>query len=269
MLADASPTAATDSCAYATARSIQSASSHTEYFLAKHVFCCVLGESAVLLDLARDKYLVLPTEGLEAAGIDVQSSTRVREHGASSLFREGATAKIQELLVRGLITPDMASRNPVVPTTLISPCRTLRDISGDDLLVRTSSHATALSMTNFLVAATSATLALRFRSIQVVVEALRRRRTLDCGSARTVNLDLCTAIVANFNNFRPLFPRQYLCLFDSLALLNLLARHRQHPLWVFGVQIAPFAAHCWVQWDDVVLNDTVEEVRAYTPIMMV
>jgi hypothetical protein len=39
--------------------------------------------------------------------------------------------------------------------------------------------------------------------------------------------------------------------------------------WVFGVQTLPFGAHCWVQLGDTVINDTVEHVRGYTPIMMV
>jgi len=31
----------------------------------------------------------------------------------------------------------------------------------------------------------------------------------------------------------------------------------------------PFAAHCWVQYGDIVFNDRVEEVGGYTPIMVV
>ena len=38
--------------------------------------------------------------------------------------------------------------------------------------------------------------------------------------------------------------------------------------WVFAVKGAPFAAHCWIQLGDIVLNDSVENVRAYTPIMV-
>jgi hypothetical protein len=41
------------------------------------------------------------------------------------------------------------------------------------------------------------------------------------------------------------------------------------PRWVFGVQSRPFAAHCWLQLGGVVLNDTVDHVKRYTPIMVV
>lgn len=36
---------------------------------------------------------------------------------------------------------------------------------------------------------------------------------------------------------------------------------------VIGVRAEPFAAHSWVQVDQVVLNDTAEEVRRFTPIL--
>ena len=58
-------------------------------------------------------------------------------------------------------------------------------------------------------------------------------------------------------------------LYDSLALLEYLARYGIYADWVFGVQTRPFAAHCWVQHGDIVFNDTVEHVSGYTPIMVV
>jgi hypothetical protein len=72
-----------------------------------------------------------------------------------------------------------------------------------------------------------------------------------------------------FDSLRLFYPRPYLCLFDSLALIHFLARFGLYPDWVFGVQADPFEAHCWVQAGSVVLNDTVERVSAFTPIMYV
>jgi hypothetical protein len=66
-----------------------------------------------------------------------------------------------------------------------------------------------------------------------------------------------------------LFSSKDECLYDSLALLEFLARYRIYPDWVFGVQTRPFAAHCWVQQGDIVFNDTVEHVTGYSPIMIV
>jgi hypothetical protein len=75
-------------------------------------------------------------------------------------------------------------------------------------------------------------------------------------------------LVHVFLLLRPLYPRPYLCLFDSLGLLHFLAQFRHFPRWIFGVKLEPFAAHCWVQSGDTVLNDTVEVVRQYTPILV-
>jgi hypothetical protein len=63
--------------------------------------------------------------------------------------------------------------------------------------------------------------------------------------------------------------RKHVCLYDSLALVEFLAHYRLFPQWVFGVMAEPFAAHCWVQQDDRVLNDSVDYVRGFTPIMVV
>lgn len=72
-----------------------------------------------------------------------------------------------------------------------------------------------------------------------------------------------------FQYLRPYYIRKYLCLYDSLALLEFLAHYRIFPQWVFGVTGQPFNAHCWIQESDCVLNDTLEHVRGFTPIMAV
>ena len=58
------------------------------------------------------------------------------------------------------------------------------------------------------------------------------------------------------------------CLNEALASLYYLGRRGSAADWVFAVKGAPFAAHCWIQLGDIVLNDSVENVRAYTPIMV-
>lgn len=59
------------------------------------------------------------------------------------------------------------------------------------------------------------------------------------------------------------------CLPRSLALALRLARHGCQANVVFGVRLAPFAAHCWVQAREEVLNDELEDVLRYTPILVV
>lgn len=60
-----------------------------------------------------------------------------------------------------------------------------------------------------------------------------------------------------------------LCLPRSIAVVRCLAALGVRASLVLGVKLDPFAAHAWAQWEDEVLNDTVEEVVKYTPILIV
>ena len=85
-----------------------------------------------------------------------------------------------------------------------------------------------------------------------------------------LDVDRARRLVEAFARYRVfLFSSRNECLFDSLALIEFLARYDIYPDWVFGVQTRPFAAHCWVQHGDIVFNDTVEYVGGFTPIMVV
>lgn len=59
------------------------------------------------------------------------------------------------------------------------------------------------------------------------------------------------------------------CLLDSLTLAQFLLRRRISATLVLGIETSPFGAHAWVQIGDVVINDSVEVVRRYTPILVV
>ncbi|HVZ34530.1 MAG TPA: lasso peptide biosynthesis B2 protein, partial [Polyangiaceae bacterium] len=59
------------------------------------------------------------------------------------------------------------------------------------------------------------------------------------------------------------------CLFDSLVLAEFLRRRGVRATLVIGISTVPFAAHACVQFGDLVLNDTVEKVQGYTPILAV
>lgn len=58
------------------------------------------------------------------------------------------------------------------------------------------------------------------------------------------------------------------CLPRSVALARLLARSGYACQVNIGVKLGPFAAHCWVQAGDLVLNESAEEAARYTPILI-
>lgn len=64
----------------------------------------------------------------------------------------------------------------------------------------------------------------------------------------------------------PVTPR---CLIDALALDHILIARGLAASMVFGVQLDPFRAHCWLQTPERVLTGTAAEARAFTPILVV
>ncbi|WP_258078244.1 lasso peptide biosynthesis B2 protein [Xanthomonas arboricola] len=72
-----------------------------------------------------------------------------------------------------------------------------------------------------------------------------------------------------FRRARVWVPVEMRCLLDSVALARFLRRRQLDAQVVFGVALDPFSAHCWVQTGDLVLNDTVGNVHAHTPIRVV
>jgi hypothetical protein len=121
----------------------------------------------------------------------------------------------------------------------------------------------------FSVAVAKAAALLRLRSLEAIVARVRRRKPAEPRRSSGDGPG-CDELAALFARLRPfLFTGHDRCLFESLALLEFLATYGHHPQWVFGVRARPFAAHCWVQHGSIVLNDTLEHVSGFTPIMQV
>ena len=123
---------------------------------------------------------------------------------------------------------------------------------------------------SFFVASALAKIALRTWAFERVIRRVRQRKAAMAQQAAPLDVERARLLVEAFMRYRIyLFSSKNECLYDSLALIEFLARNGIYADWVFGVQTRPFAAHCWVQHGDTVFNDTVEHVSGYTPIMVV
>ena len=78
-----------------------------------------------------------------------------------------------------------------------------------------------------------------------------------------------TDAVAQFEKLRPWLPLQGECLLRSYHLRTFLRARGLDALWVFGVRTWPFDAHCWLQAGETVLDEDLERLSAYQPIMAV
>lgn len=228
----------------------------TEYFLPPHVHFCRRGNDFIFLDLKQDDYTLVDDKA--AAALQALAPA-----GPMDESQPTAVDALQELLAGGLLSTDgnkgkeiRATRTELATEPLLDP----------EAAPRT--RLTALHVYRFIAACTTAAIRLRCSRLEETVGAVELRKSRG-NSRKRFDMDKARELTAVFQTLRALFPRNYLCLYDSLALLEFLARYHIHPTWVFGVRLEPWAAHCWVQQGQFVFNEGVEEAAGYTPIMAI
>jgi hypothetical protein len=235
------------------------------YALAGHVFVCVNGEHLVLLDVKEDRYWALeaaqtsgfaawvggwPVSALDAASVDAPTPE--------------TEAAIEMLRGRGLLTDSVPPGKDATPVCATPPAR---ELLAD---LEASGSRKAGSWLSFFSASAVAKIVLRTWAFERVIRRVRQRKLTMAPQAAALDVESARMLVEAFMRYRIfLFSSRNECLYDSLALIEFLARNGICADWVFGVQTRPFAAHCWVQHGDIVFNDTVEHVSGYTPIMVV
>jgi hypothetical protein len=251
-----------------------------QYLLARHVFVCLQGEHVVFLDVRKDRYFALEaarTVGLgefvtgwpvplpDAAAYVRQTANGGVAPGSGAVDREALSAILALLLEKEILTAvavDGKSADPVRPQPLRS------DLAAEALDDQVKIGP--MAFLRFISAAIRAALILKYRSFDSAVARVKARIESARRPERAVEVERLHYLVGVFSVLRPFFfTSKDACLFDALALSEFLAGYDIYPHWVFAVQARPFAAHCWLQLDDVVLNDTVDHVRRYTPIMVV
>jgi Transglutaminase-like superfamily len=235
------------------------------YHLSRHAFACMAGRYYVFLDLLRDLYFSVPREDLDELapwihGVSLASRTALP---TGTRLSAAATALAAELVAAGVLKegpPEEGFLARLAPTPL-----------SDLASARGSLDPAGRRRRLFMDVAASmayARWALRSTAMYSIVETIGERKRAP-PAAGTKEWRRAAELTQVFLHYRPLFPWDYRCLFDSLALIRFLSRFNLYADWVFGVQDDPFSAHCWVQAGAQVLNDDLEHVRSYTPIMTI
>jgi hypothetical protein len=205
---------------------------------------CMIGREAVFLDLRRDRYFRIGGLARDAldrliadpAGLASDEAERLRRTG---LFVETSTASE--------VGPTEAAE---IRTSLVEEATARRSRVGllPELVAR-------LAMTR---------LALRRGRLPRLVDEARYARAI-LPATRPTTQELTRDWIA----LRPLVPFAPNCLLDSFSLAAFLRARGAAPGIVFGVKLDPFGAHCWVQHEDIVLNDSVGNAADFTPILVV
>jgi hypothetical protein len=237
------------------------------FSLAPHVHVCSTGRHVVLLDLKRNEYVGLNVG--DARGLQQVVSGWPSE-GSERLSRDSPSLDAEllgELLETGMVRQGSAAARPVSAASYPSP-----RVALTDGYVKVRASITKLDVLRFLKAALVAKLELRLRSMDRVVGRVARRREralIFAAHGGAISASHARQLVAKYKRLRTfLFTSHNECLYDSLALSEFLACYGLFPHWLFGVTTNPFSAHCWLQAQDLVLNDTPHNLRRFTPIMI-
>jgi transglutaminase superfamily protein len=236
------------------------------FSLQPHVYLCRGKRHWVILDVNRDKYLCVDRNQFEALG----PSLRGWEESMGPSRRDAAPVPEDAVaLANDLLSLDILSDRAAQAKDALSTAYPLSTEAIDPDLPERSRRLAAAHAPSFFWGAARASRELRRQRFQLIVEHVRARKSRNAGRTGALDFDRARSLVSVFGRLRLFYPRSYLCLFDSLALIHFLARFHVYPDWVFGVNADPFEAHCWVQAGNVVLNDTVARVSAFTPIMYI
>lgn len=246
----------------ATTDNVAHASTHsTIYYLAAHVCACELPEGAVFLDLRSSAYFAMDAQCLPSLRrmIGNWHQSVALTHSETPGLQD--VQLIDALCTRGFINGTASapafSSTSIPPTTTCTPNWTLR-----------ASLRATVSML-FRVCATYATTTalLRSRHLALLLSQLHRRQGVRPSSG--VSHDDLQSIISLFAKLRLwLYTARDNCLLDSIVLTSVLRRYRIDARLHIGVALMPFSAHAWVQLGCCVLDDSVDHVRGYTPILV-
>jgi hypothetical protein len=211
----------------------------TTYQLSPYVRACTDGGYIVFLDLRLDRYWSVPLRTAPAIAGLAETA-------------QGSGARLIEL---GLIEPAAARAAP----------HESRTAAPEQKLLPTDYSSASLLDYGLCASAcwwTAGTLARRRLDLTLArLAELKSRAVMPEADAQH--------LIGVFEAFRPWFPRRRVCLFDALALFRFMVMRGLRPDLVFGVRTAPFAAHCWVEWEGRLAGDSSDHCASFKPIAWV
>lgn len=223
-----------------------------DYHLAPHLSFGFIGADAVVLDLMADRYF------------------RLRGYAATlgSLASAGAAScdagSLADLVERQLLLPGPGA----VPRPAFAPRPAESAIEHSCMPLRGGRQTIRVPVREVLTTRLFAGQWMRSGGLLRTVTRWRgqRARRLQQALNRIPSQDAVRAIACSFAAGRRYFPAKRRCVPDSLALARCLWRRGADAQLYFGVRLEPFAAHCWVQADDLLLSDPIDSIAEFTPV---
>lgn len=211
---------------------------------------CTVQDQMVFLDIEADRYFCL--SGRAQALIEG--------------LRAGAEAKAADVVLLDALVRDgtlVRSDTDIAPT----PCAA-RYTASDSLLDAALPRVSLGGFARALGGVAAATLALRLGTLGAVLRSVERAKTMTAVAADDRS-DRLRAIATAHHRTELVASPKGQCLPRSVALTHHLLGTGVRVDLIIGVKLFPFEAHCWVQDRANLVNDRVERVSAFTPILVI
>ena len=202
----------------------------------------------ILLDMRRNRYFGLPL-----------ATDHAFQRWCAGALEDGDNAKLRPMVAAGLLV-EASAAGPISPPRLPLPPTA-------EIPMEKRGEGSVTVVLRCLAAQARASWWLRHHSlaeIRLLLEARRARGIL--GNAPDP-LQCSATIAAGFASTEWILAPLDRCLPRSLAFCLVAAASQVAARLVIGVRTNPFAAHSWSEFGGTVLNDRLERVRGFTPIV--
>lgn len=216
------------------------------YDLRSGISFCEVSARLIFLDISEDRYFALEPEAEQALRRLIEARSDPADGRIEGLVE-------RNILIRG--PGDHVPRPCVAPP---SPETSLLDEALPDAAMIAALRAAAGLMRTRIW--------LRMRGLSRLLAGLAARKSR-CTSQQ-VQTDVLSAAAA-FERASRLTRTHDQCLVRSAAMASRLFGSCADVQFVIAVRARPFAAHAWLQSGTRLLNDRVDVVRAYTPILVI
>jgi Transglutaminase-like superfamily len=235
------------------------------YFLSKDCYVCKAQGYWIILNVSFDKYLCVTHADLTSIGSRIYGWQHANRDTENGLHLDAE----RDALIGSLVAKHILTGNSDEGKAFVESEKTACETAVASTEPITPARPTPFCVARFFSACAKTDWCLRKGKLAPALARIKQRRRRAAPRIGLVEDSSSRQLITAFMNLRPLYPRPYLCLFDSLALLEFLAGYHSYPRIVFGVVADPFQAHCWLQEGNMLLNDDLERVDRYIPIMSV
>lgn len=209
---------------------------------------CISGEQVILLDLRAGRYFALPANHNDVLRLFLTKQPIASQEVdiLNRLVRQGILCSTEQ---------QCTSAAPSIPRAPVP-------INGMDTThTRRSSLRIAVAVVSRILWARRIKHWGLERQIRSLCQLDSRGSSRRTGDAR--------AIVRAFEVSDLLLGSHDKCLERSFALTAICRKNGLPARAIIGVQHAPFAAHCWVQIGETILNEKPDRAKLFTPILVI